>query len=197
MIKSIFSLLFISLFIYAYAGNPGHVVTVKVNTAASSVEWIARKVTGQHNGTVAIREGELKMNHGVLEGGSFTMDMTTITVTDLSGGGKAKLESHLKSNDFFSVDSFNTAQLVITKVLDKGEGNYHITADLTIKGITNPIEFDANLKEEGDIIKATANIRVDRTLYNVRYGSGKFFENLGNAMIYDEFDLAVTLVTAK
>lgn len=197
MIKSILSLLFISLFVTANAGNPNHIETVKVNTAASVVEWTARKVTGQHNGTVAIKEGELKMNHGVLAGGSFTMDMTTITVTDITGGGKAKLEGHLKSDDFFSVDSFNTAKLVITKVADKGDGNYHITADLTIKGITNPIEFDANLKSEGDLIKATANIRVDRTLYNVRYGSGKFFENLGNSMIYDEFDLAVTLVTAN
>lgn len=197
MIKSILSFFFITFFATAYAGNPDHIETVKVNATASIIEWTAKKVTGQHNGTVAIKEGELKMNHGVLAGGSFTMDMTTITVTDITGGGKAKLEGHLKSNDFFSVDSFNTAKLVITKVQNKGEGNYNITADLTIKGITNPISFDANLTSEGDIIKAVANIRVDRTLYNVRYGSGKFFENLGNSMIYDEFDLAVTLVTAN
>ena len=104
MIKSILSLLFISVFIAAHAGNPNHIETVKVNTSASVVEWTARKVTGHHNGTVAIKEGELKMDYGVLAGGSFTMDMTTITVTDLTGGGKAKLEGHLKSNDLFSVD---------------------------------------------------------------------------------------------
>ena len=197
MIKSILSFLFITLFLSTQAGNPDHITTVKVNTAASIVEWTAAKVTGKHTGTVAIKEGELKMNHGVLAGGSFTMDMTSITVTDITGGGKAKLENHLKSNDFFSVDSFNMAKLVITKVQSKGDNIYHITADLTIKGITNPIEFDANVTSEGDLVKATANIRVDRTLYNVRYGSGKFFENLGNSMIYDEFDLAVTLVTVN
>ena len=95
MIKSILSFLFLSLFLTAQAGN--HIETVKVNTAASVVEWTASKVTGKHNGTVAIKDGELKMNHGVLAGGSFTMDMTTIAVTDLTGGGKAKLENHLKS----------------------------------------------------------------------------------------------------
>lgn len=197
MSKLILSLLFTASFIVAQAGNPGHETTLKVNTTASTIAWTAKKVTGKHNGTVTIKEGHLKINHGVLAGGSFVIDMTSITVTDLQGGGKAKLEGHLKSDDFFGVETFPTATLVITDVKAKGDGNYDIKADLTIKGITNPVEFSAIVKPEGNAIKATADIKVDRTLYDVRYGSGKFFNDLEDNMIYDEFELAVSLVTAE
>jgi len=197
MSKLIFSLLFTASFVAAHAGNPDQGNTVKVNTTASTIVWTAKKVTGKHNGTVTIKEGHLDINDGVLTGGSFVIDMTSITVTDLQGGGKAKLEGHLKSDDFFSVETFPTATLVITEAQAKGDGNYDIKADLTIKGITNPIQFSAVVKPEGNLIKATADIKVDRTLYDVRYGSGKFFSNLGDNMINDEFELAVSLVTGE
>lgn len=197
MSKLILSLLFTASFIAANAGNPDHGNTLKVNTIESTIVWTAKKVTGKHNGTVAIKEGHLDINDGILKGGSFVIDMTSITVTDLQGGGKAKLEGHLRSDDFFSVETFPTATLVITEATSKGDGNYDIKADLTIKGITNPIAFSAIVKPEGKLIKATADIKVDRTLYDVRYGSGKFFKDLGDSMIYDEFELAVSLVTGE
>ncbi len=197
MTKSFLFILFIAGSIAAQAGNPGDVNLLKVKVDESTIAWTGRKVTGQHNGTLAIKEGTLNMEDGVLLGGSFTIDMTSITVLDQEGGGKTKLEGHLKSDDFFGVQTYPTATLVVTEANLKGSGLYSITADLTIKGITHPIIFDAVLKHESNQIVATADIKVDRSLYNVRYGSGKFFENLGDKTIYDEFDLAVKLVATN
>ena len=160
-----------------------------IDVSKSSINWTGKKVTGSHTGTINISEGELEFNNGRLSGGSFTIDMATIVTTDLSGDMKGKLEGHLKSDDFFGVETYPTAQLKITNV-GPGEGGYSVTADLTIKGKTAPVTFLA--KMEGG--KATAEITVDRTNYDVRYGSGKFFDNLGDRMIYDNFDLVVQLV---
>ena len=171
--------------------------TVTINVTDSKIEWTGRKVTGKHNGTIAIKEGTLNFQDSVLTGGSFVIDMTTITVTDLSGGGKAKLEGHLKSDDFFGVENFPTASFVIKSASPKGGGLYDITGDLTIKGITNPVSFVATVSYKKTGCFATALITVDRTLYNVRYGSGKFFDNLGDSTIHDEFELAVTLVSGS
>lgn len=179
------------------AANPGKDLELKVKTDQSGIAWTAQKVTGKHNGSVAIKEGSLKLKNDVLVGGSFTMDMTSITVLDLEGKGKDKLEGHLKSDDFFSVNNHPTATLVVTEAVAKGNGMYNIKADLTIKGITQPVEFIANVDSAGDDVKATADIKIDRTLYDVRYGSGKFFENLGDNTIYDDFNLHVTLVAGK
>ena len=194
MSKLFFSLLFAAFAITAQAGNPVAGQPMKVNTGNSKILWTASKVTGQHNGSVAIKDGNVEMNDGLLTGGSFTMDLTSITVLDLEGKGKENLEGHLKSDDFFGVEKFPTAKLVITNAKSTGSGVYNIKADLTIKGITHPIEFVANVKPEGTGVKATADIKVDRTMYDVRYGSGKFFDNLGDKAIFDDFNLAVTLV---
>lgn len=197
MSKFIFSVLFTISALIAHAGNPGDGTSIKVRTSESLVAWTAKKVTGKHNGMVAIKEGQLNINDGILTGGSFVIDMTSITVLDLQGGSKAKLENHLKSSDFFNVDTFTTATLVVTEAKSKGDGQYDIKADLTIKGITHPMEFTAVVKPEGNAYKATADIKVDRTLYDVRYGSTKFFPGIGDSMIFDEFDLSVTLVAGE
>lgn len=193
------------LTVLAFAGmsfttpGTGEVVTYSVDTEASKIDWRARKVTGKHNGHLMVKSGSLDMEDGVLKGGSFDIDMTTITVDDLKGGGKAKLEGHLKSADFFNVEEFNTANFTITKVFPiDTEGNYKITGDLTIKGNTNQIKFNANISEEDGKITGTAtDVEVDRSEYDVRYGSGSFFSNLGDKTIYDEFQLDITLVAAK
>ncbi len=172
--------------------------TFKVDTNQSVVNWKAYKVTGQHEGIVKIKDGELEMENGALTGGRFTMDMTSITVTDLSGGMKGKLEGHLKSADFFGVENHPSAEFVITNVVPKGTpGDYKVVGNLTIKDITKEIKFYTNVTEEGKMIKATADMEIDRSEFNVRYGSGSFFENLGDKTIYDEFDLSVSLVVKK
>lgn len=197
MNKLFYALLFVVFAIAAHAGNPGEGVTLKVNTTQSTIGWTGKKVTGKHNGTINIKEGSVDISDGVLTGGSFVIDMTSIAVSDLTGNGKGKLEGHLKSDDFFGVESFPTASLVITEAIAKGNHNYDIKGNLTIKGITNPVQFNAIVKPEGKLIKATADITVDRTLYNVRYGSGKFFDDLGDSTISDEFVLTVNLVAEE
>jgi len=167
-----------------------HVDPVKVDTEKSTISWVGKKVTGQHSGTIGVKSGELLMDHGTLKGGSFVIDMTTIAVTDLKAGqGKEKLEGHLNSDDFFGVETNPEASLKITKVMGLGKGMYKVLADLTIKGKTEEVSFDANVKDN----MATAELTIDRTKFDVKYGSGSFFDNLGDNMIYDDFVLNINL----
>ncbi|MEL7159187.1 MAG: YceI family protein [Bacteroidota bacterium] len=174
------------------------VTIVSVDTDASQVTWKGYKVTGEHEGTIAVKDGKLEFADGVLTGGSFAIDMTTIKVTDLTGNMAAKLEGHLKSPDFFGIEAHPTATYEITKVVSRGTpGDYRITGELTIKENTETIRFNANVKEEMGHYVATADLTLDRSDFNVRYGSGSFFDNLGDKTIYDEFDLGIKLVTKK
>ncbi len=160
---------------------------IKIET--STLTWKAYKVTGSHTGTIAIKEGSLSFDEGKLNGGEFVIDMPTLVSTDQEGEDKAKLEGHLKSDDFFGVENHPTAKLVFTKVTASGKNSYEVIGDLTIKGITKAVTFDISVYGS----KATATMKVDRSQYNVKYGSGSFFENLGDKTIYDEFDLVVDL----
>lgn len=173
----------------ATAHNPVADEKVPVKTSESTVTWKAYKVTGSHTGTVDLKEGALIFDEGTLTGGEFSVDMTSLISTDLEGEYKEKLEGHLKSDDFFGVNENPTSKLVFTQVKATGKNSYEVTGDLTIKGITKPLTFDVSIYGN----KATATMKIDRAQYNVRYGSGSFFENLGDKTIYDEFDLVVDL----
>jgi polyisoprenoid-binding protein YceI len=169
-----------------------------VDTQKSSIVWTGYKVTGKHTGNVKVKNGTLSMENGVLTGGSFEIDMTSITCTDLEGEWAAKLVGHLKSDDFFGVEAYPISKFVITKAIPQDtKGNYKILGNLTIKGITKEVRFFANVAEAGDMVNASGKITVDRSDYNVRYGSGSFFDGLGDKTIYDEFDLQVSLVAKK
>ncbi|HQW02847.1 MAG TPA: YceI family protein [Saprospiraceae bacterium] len=196
MTKLFFSLLFAAGFaVAAQAGVDPVKGDLKVNTAASKVEWIGRKVTGKHNGTINIKEGVLQIKDGILLGGSFVIDMTSIKVLDMTGEYAAKLEGHLKSDDFFAADAYPTSKLIITQANAKGDGQFEIKGNLTIRDVTKEVTFMTQLTPDGKKYKATTNITIDRSNYNVKYGSGSFFEGLGDKTIYDEFDLAITLIT--
>lgn len=165
----------------------------KIDTGKSTVSWVGKKVTGQHSGTVGIKEGTLVFKGKKLAGGSFTVDMNAINVTDLKAGeGKEKLEGHLKADDFFGTEKFPTATLVFKSLGAKAKvaNTYAVTADLTIKGITKPVTFDIVVNGN----KATTAFKVNRTVYGIKYGSGSFFDNLGDKSIDDEFELSVNLV---
>jgi polyisoprenoid-binding protein YceI len=167
--------------------------TLKVDTAASKLEWVGKKVTGQHNGTVNIKSGTVNVEKGKLSGGEFLIDMASIKVLDLEGESNGKLTGHLKSDDFFSTDKFPEASFEITNVKDG-----IVTGDLTIKGFTNSLTFPADVKIIKGVLTATAKgIKVDRTLYEIRYGSGRFFDNLGDKVINDEFIMDLTLTAKK
>lgn len=191
MVKSL--LLFISLFFVTAVS-----LNIDVDTEASQVSWKGYKVTGSHEGTIAVKSGNLEFTDGEFTGGSFTIDMTTLKATDISGGSAAKLEGHLKSGDFFGVEKFPTAFLKITKVVSRGTpGDYRVTGDLTIKETTKTIRFNTTMAEEMGTYTAKADLTIDRTDFDVRYGSGSFIDNLGDKTIYDEFELGITLVYVK
>ncbi|MBK7969316.1 MAG: YceI family protein [Bacteroidetes bacterium] len=175
-----------------------HAVTYKVDAAKSKVEWYAEKVTGKHNGVVTIKSGEVNNDHGKLSG-TFAIDMTTITVTDLEGGMQGKLEGHLKSDDFFAVEKNPTATFIMTSVapladVKAGEPNFNVTGKLTIKGITNDVTFPAMIRFEGNTMTAKGDVKIDRTKYDIRYGSKTFFSDIGDKAIYDEFTIKLDIV---
>lgn len=161
----------------------------EVKTSTSTITWKGYKVTGSHTGTITIKSGNLIFNDDQLTGGNFEIDMSSIVVTDLKGDSKAQLEGHLKSDDFFGVAKFPKASLVFTNVTPSGKNAYDVVGKITIKGKTETIKF--NLSVYGN--KATASLKIDRTKFDVSYGSTSFFDNLKDKAIYDEFDLVADL----
>lgn len=174
--------------VFAHQPENG-IESVTVNTDKSEITWKGEKVTGSHYGKVNVKSGKLDIQNDKLVGGKVVVDMTSITNDDLEGEWNTKLVGHLKSDDFFGVETYPTATFTIQRAVEAANGEYTVTGDLTIKGKTNPIKFKAYLKDG----VATANITVDRSKYDVRYGSGSFFDNLGDKTIYDNFDLEVKL----
>lgn len=160
----------------------------KVSVKSSSITWVGKKVTGKHSGTIDLKDGFFEMENGNITGGEFVIDMNSIACTDLEGDSKGQLEGHLKSDDFFGVENHPTAKLVITNAVKDGN-SYTVTGDLTIKETTEPISFD--LQQAGD--NFTTTLTIDRSKYNVRYGSGSFFDNLGDKTIYDDFTLDINM----
>lgn len=169
--------------------------TYNVDTAESNVKWIGTKITGQHDGHIELASGTILFEGDVFKGGEAVIDMTTLTVADIEDPEKnQKLEGHLKNADFFEVDSFKTASIKVTEVTSLGDNQYDVSADITIKGTTEPIQFPATVKKDNGMITAEAKLTIDRTKFDVRYGSGKFFQNLGDRLIHDEFTLDVSVV---
>lgn len=161
----------------------------EIKVESSKVIWKGYKVTGSHEGTINLKSGVLNFEDDKLVGGEFVIDMTSINTTDLEGNWKDKLDGHLKSDDFFGVATYPEATLVFTNVEASGKNAYKVVGDLTIKGKTNPVEFTISIYGS----KATANLKIDRSKYDVRYGSSSFFDNLQDKVIYDEFDLITDL----
>ncbi|MFL5728973.1 MAG: YceI family protein [Cytophagaceae bacterium] len=181
----------------AFSFNQG-AVNYKVNADKSTITWTGKKVSGSHTGAVKISSGSISVNGDKVTAGTFDIDMTSISNTDMSDAGyREKLVGHLKSDDFFGTEKFPKATFVLSSATSKGNGNYDVTGKLTIKGITNDVTFPATIKADGKSLNATAQITVDRTKYGIKYGSGSFFDNLGDKAIDNNFTLDVKLVAAK
>jgi polyisoprenoid-binding protein YceI len=163
--------------------------TKKLDASKSTIKWVGKKVTGQHNGTVDFKDGALVLQGNKLVGGTFTVDMTSLTSTDLQGEYQGKLNGHLKSEDFFGTEKYPTATLVIKKIGAKAANVYTAVADLTIKGITNPVTFDMTVNGN----TATTAFKVDRTKYDIKYNSASIFSAIGDKAISDDFELAIAL----
>jgi len=168
---------------------------LNINLSESSVNWIGEKVTGTHTGTVILQKAHFSMGKEHIEGGEFVMDMNSIKCTDIeSPEYAAKLENHLKDDDFFGTENFPTASFSFSKVIFDGT-SYLITGEMNIKGMVQEITFPAQFhNEEGKLI-ADAVVKIDRTKHDIKYGSGAFFDGLGDRMILDDFTLNIHLVT--
>jgi len=183
--------------IITLAGNSLFAQTFKADTSKSKIAWYAAKVTGKHEGTVKLTSGSLTLDGDKVKSGTFEVNMTSITVTDLEGEYKGKLEGHLKNDDFFAVDKFPKANFVLTEGKKEANGSYTLKGNLTIKGITKPVTFPATITKSGGTLTSTSTLVVDRTLYDIRYGSKSFFDNIGDKAIDNEFKLTVTIVANK
>lgn len=173
--------------------------TVELNPTESSITWTGRKVTGSHTGAVALKKGEVHVDGDMVKSGRFEIDLSKVTVTDISDPKyNAKLVGHLKSADFFSAMEFPTVEFLIDKAqkLDKplasGE-NYTVDGRLKIKGIEHAVQFPAKISVANGTAEAAGKVMVDRTKWNIKYGSGKFFQGLGDKLILDEFEVAFSV----
>ena len=164
----------------------------KVVPSLSNIDWKGRKVTGTHNGTIAIKEGEFSVNEGKLTAGKFVVDTTAITVLDITDPAtNAQFTGHMASSDFFASAEYPEAIFEIAAVK-----NNHIEGNLTIKGIRRTIGFDADIHVTGDMLTAMGKMIIDRTRFGMKFRSGNFFKDLGDTLIYNDFELDVH-ITAK
>lgn len=179
---------------YAFQVQPERFV---VNTKASSIQWIAGKVGGEHRGQLKLTSGSLVFNGTELKAGAFAVDMRSLVVSDLKGSSAQNLLSHLKSEDFFDVQKHPVASFTITGTSKVGDV-VNITGNLTIKGITNSITFPATIKKQNTTLTATAyGVKINRTLYDIKYRSLSFFSEIGDKAIDDEFQLNIKLVVTR
>ncbi|NII83797.1 YceI family protein [Pedobacter sp. SG908] len=169
----------------------------EIVSAQSNINWTGKKVTGAHNGTITIKSGSLGLNDGKPSNGNFIIDTTSIVILDVTDPAtNAQFAGHLFSEDFFATDKFPEATFVITAVDQTNEDNTVITGDLTIKGITHAVIFAADVVVNGNTLTASGKIFIDRTKYNMKFRSGNFFTNLGDNLIYNEFELDVKLTAS-
>jgi polyisoprenoid-binding protein YceI len=175
-------------------GAQGFAQDYSVLAEKSVLRWTGKKVTKSHQGVIKLKEGNFTIKKNKYISGEFVIDMNSMVEGDGTDPNKgAMLMKHLKSDDFFSSEKFPTATLKITGSTAFVKDLATVTADLTIKGATHPVTFE--VKRIGDAYQTT--VTFDRSLYDVKYGSGKFFENLGDKAIDDMIPLDVTLVAVK
>jgi len=172
-----------------------------VDTIASTISWKGFKPGGEHEGTLAIKSGNLVVDSETIKEGSFVIDLNKIVNTDLTDAKMNEmLVGHLKSADFFDVAKFPIGQFVITKTepLVSDTANFRISGNLTLKDATKNITFDAKVTKEGDVYTAkTQTFTIDRTQWGVNYGSKSIFADLKDKFINDNIELQITIVAKE
>lgn len=178
-------------------------VAYKVDASASNINWVGEKPTEKHTGTISLSDGEVSVNNGQIEAGKFTIDMKSITVTDLEGESKGNLEAHLmgtvegKEDHFFNVETYPTATFELTGV-SVIDGKNMVEGNLTIRNKTNNVSFPANVSMQGDAMMLESDaFTIDRTQWDVNYGSKSIFDDLGDKFISDDITLTITLKATK
>ena len=167
-----------------------------VDIVNSEIKWIGKKITSSHEGTIRLSSGKIKMNGNHVQSAELIVDMTTIQNTDIENEKyRKKLNGHLRNEDFFNVEKYSTSVLKINNSQKLEDSNFRFFGELTIKGITHPVEFDGIIEKNEDILSANIKLIFDRTLWGIKYGSGKFFDDLGDRMILDNIELKITIQT--
>ena len=161
----------------------------------SIVKWLGRTPVKSHDGVINILEGSFSVNEKSFLKGLVVIDMNTINCTDLSGGGKKDLEGHLKNDDFFSVNTYPQAKISMVSNLIPVDGLIEFQAALEIKGKTNPIIFQSKIEVENGTYKAKGSFSFNRALYDVKYRSKSFFNDLGDKFINDEIEIEIEIST--
>jgi len=191
-------LIFILVALITVAATGSGQTKYTADLSTTQLKWKGTKVVGEHVGTIQLKDGWITWKKNSLVSGTFEIDMGTLKDEDQKDEKmRNMLENHLKSDDFFGVEKFPVSTLVINTPTAFRKGKAYITANLTIKGITQPVSFNATVSENGDELVFVAPITIDRTKYGLKYGSGKFFTNLGDKAISDEFTVDVNLVVKK
>ena len=183
------TILFYSLLLFAF--TVGNAQESSINLESSNIRWYGEQITGkEHFGDLKFKAGNIIIKDNNVVSGEFIVDMTSMSVEDLSGGMKEKLEGHLSSDDFFSIKNFTESKLVITENTGVTDDVQSLNGTLTIKDIEHPIAFTMSLAGGA----AKSDLIFDRSKYNVKFRSGNFFENLGDKLILDDIKLEVSLV---
>ncbi|MCG8476307.1 MAG: YceI family protein [Cytophagales bacterium] len=193
------SLSFIFLFLGFQSFGQDNQEVLDVDPNQSEILWLAKKVTGQHNGHIMLKGGSIIHSDGELKGGAFTVEMNTLKVDDIKNPGKnKKLVHHLKSKDFFETNQYPTANFEITQVTPTGRPNiYRVSGNMSIRNQTQPMSFPVEWKKEGNRYTAKAYLIINRTKFGITYKSGSFFDNLKNRAIDDNFKLDILIRTAE
>lgn len=191
-LSQIFAFVLMGFSISAQAGT--------VDAKKSRVEWTGSKVIGdQHHGEIQIKSGEVSFEGSEPKTAHIVVDMTSLTNKDLTDPKwNAKLVGHLKSEDFFAVEKFKTAELSIDKIQKATDKFYFLSGTLKLKDKSVPIKMKAELvKEDKGLMTIKSNFDFDRTQFGIKYGSGSFFSNLGDKMISDKVDVQVELAVKR
>ena len=195
-----------ALLLAPFSGNPtggDAPARMTVNTANSTVTWEGTKVTGSHSGDIKISNGYLDVENGLVSGATVIIDMNTINTLDLDGGAKESLDGHLKSDDFFGVETFPTAQFELTKLNPLRGGpegaNFSAMGSVTIKGKTENVSFPVTVTMMPDGVSISGEMVLDRSKFDVQFRSKSFFDaaTLGDKLIYDEFTIGFNLTAGK
>ncbi|MBS7254116.1 YceI family protein [Flavobacterium branchiicola] len=165
-------------------------INFNIVSSQSKIDWTGRKVTGAHNGTIGIKEGNFILNDGKVKGGNVVIDTTSIKILDISDAPtNTQFAGHLASDDFFSIEKFPTASFDVISAREITGSTFYLEGNLTIKGITHPAGFEVALQNNRDTIALAGKLIIDRTLYDIRFRSGNFFKDLGDTLIYNDFEL--------
>jgi polyisoprenoid-binding protein YceI len=187
-----------ALTVTSFANNEEGTTRYKVDVAASAITWHATRVTGEHTGTVGLLNGYMSVEDGHLIAANVIANMETIACTNLQGEWDDKLIGHLMSEDFFHVDEHKTSAFSLRELKATPDGNvtHSVTGNFTIRGITQSVTFPAIVTEEDGTLSIQGEVMLDRSQFDVKYGSGSFFDNLGDNLIHDNFTVGFNLVAA-